>query len=91
MKIKTLIKALYYDNPARFGFDKDYPYTVEKIYNDVVKHTKVDNCKRIHLNTSSHEYIKLYMETIKDHVLDYNNATKQEFKPEGVALFSKKG
>ena len=78
MKIKILIKALYFSKPDRFGFDKKYPYSVLEVYNDVVKFCEVDDCKRIKLTGDISAYVEMYIETIRGEVITWNMATKKE-------------
>lgn len=70
MKIKTLIKALYYSNPELFGFDEKSSQSIDYIYSHVVKNVEVDNCKHIS-NLGIRHYVNVYIEEIKDNVLDF--------------------
>ncbi len=79
MKIKKLIKALYFSNPELFGFNARYPYSVTEIYTEVIQWVELDNCKRIALNDSTKVYVDAYIKDIKECVIDWNNATRKEY------------
>lgn len=70
MKIKTLIKALYYSNPELFGFDEKSSQSIDYIYSHVVKNVEVDNTTHIN-NITIRYFINTYIEEIKDNVLDF--------------------
>lgn len=70
MKIKTLIKALYYSNPELFGFDEKSSQSIDYIYSHVVKNVEVDNTTHIN-NSSIRCFVGAYIEEIKDNVLDF--------------------
>ena len=78
MKIKTLIKALYFSNPSMFGYDDKYPYTVIEIYNSVIKNAKIDNCKHIALFEDTGKYVERYINDLKNDVQDWNKCTRIE-------------
>ena len=79
MKIKKLIKALYFSNPELFGFNARYPYSVTEIYTEVIQWVELDNCKRISLNDSTKVCVDAYIKDIKECVIDWNNATRKEY------------
>ena len=79
MKIKKLIKVLYFSNPELFGFNARYPYSVTEIYTEVIQWVELDNCKRISLNDSTKIYVDAYIKDIKECVIDWNNATRKEY------------
>ena len=79
MKIKKLIKVLYFSNPELFGFNAMYPYSVPEIYTEVIQWVELDNCKRIALNDSTKVYVDAYIKDIKECVIDWNNATRKEY------------
>lgn len=81
MKIKRVIKAVYYADPLKFGYDPKLPYTMDEIYDNVVKHVELEyDCKHILLSGAfAYNQINSYISDIRDYVIDWNNCTKKEY------------
>lgn len=68
MKIKKLIKALYYLNPESMGYIPDDRFTIQEIYQYAVKPCELDNCSNIAVAPGFSLYVGMYIDTIKDSV-----------------------
>lgn len=75
MKLKYLIKVAYYLDPEAFGYSSRHPFSIDFIYNKVVKHVEVDGeCRKI-VSNSIITYLPFYRDTIADYVADWYSCT----------------
>lgn len=81
MKIKTLIKADFYCNPEKYGFDETQPFSLDEVWKKVIKVNIIefDSTPRIKLNSLAAGYIEGCREFFKDYLEEWYSITKADF------------